>query len=77
METISALLVLCAGNSPVTGEFPSQSQRRGALMLSLICTCLNDRVNNHKSGDLRDYRPQYNVIVMSVVEPVLSICAIL
>ena len=25
METISALLVLCAGNSPVTGEFPSQS----------------------------------------------------
>ena len=25
METFSALLVLCAGNSPVTGEFPSQS----------------------------------------------------
>ena len=24
METISALLTLCAGNSPVTGEFPSQ-----------------------------------------------------
>ena len=24
METLSALLVLCAGNSPVTGEFPSQ-----------------------------------------------------
>ena len=24
METISALLVLCAGNSPVTGEFPAQ-----------------------------------------------------
>ena len=24
METISALLVVCAGNSPVTGEFPSQ-----------------------------------------------------
>ena len=24
MEKISALLVLCAGNSPVTGEFPSQ-----------------------------------------------------
>ena len=24
METISALLALCAGNSPVTGEFPSQ-----------------------------------------------------
>ena len=24
METISALLALCAGNSPITGEFPSQ-----------------------------------------------------
>ena len=24
IETFSALLALCAGNSPVTGEFPSQ-----------------------------------------------------
>ena len=24
METFSALLAICAGNSPVTGEFPSQ-----------------------------------------------------
>ena len=24
METFSALLVFCAGNSPVTGEFPAQ-----------------------------------------------------
>ena len=24
IETFSALLVLCAGNSPITGEFPSQ-----------------------------------------------------
>ena len=24
METFSALLVLCAGNSSVTGEFPAQ-----------------------------------------------------
>ena len=24
METLSALLALCAGNSPVTGEFPAQ-----------------------------------------------------
>ena len=24
METVSALLTLCAGNSPVTGEFPAQ-----------------------------------------------------
>ena len=25
METFSTFLALCAGNSPVTGEFPSQS----------------------------------------------------
>ena len=26
METFSTLLAFCAGNSPVTGEFPTQSQ---------------------------------------------------
>ena len=26
MEKFSALLAICAGNSPVTGEFPAQSQ---------------------------------------------------
>ena len=26
METFAALFVMCAGNSPVTGEFPSQRQ---------------------------------------------------
>ena len=34
METFSALPALCAGNSPVTGEFPTQ---RPVLMFSLIC----------------------------------------
>ena len=38
METFSALLAFCAGNSPVTGEFPAhKGQWRGALMFSLIC----------------------------------------
>ena len=32
METFSALLAICAGNSPVTGEFPAKGQWRGALM---------------------------------------------
>ena len=26
METFSALLAICSGTSPVTGEFPAQSQ---------------------------------------------------
>ena len=36
METFSALLANCGGNSPVTGEFPHKGQWRGAFMLSLI-----------------------------------------
>ena len=36
METVSALLALCAENSPVTGEFPHNGQLRGALMISWI-----------------------------------------
>ena len=38
METFSALLALCAGNSPVTGEFPSQrpvTRRFGVFYLRL------------------------------------------
>ena len=46
MEAVSALLALCAANSPVTGEFPSQGQWCGALMFSLICAWTNGRVHN-------------------------------
>ena len=41
MEPFSALLALCAGNSPVTGEFPHKDQWRWALMFSLICAWTN------------------------------------
>ena len=42
METFSALLALCAGNSPVTREFPSQRPvTRRSLMFSLICAWIN------------------------------------
>ena len=64
METSSALLAICAGNSPVSGEFPAQSQWRGALMFSLICIWINGWVNNSEAGDLRRYRAHYDVIVM-------------
>ena len=40
---ISALLVICAENSPLTGEFPTQSQWRGALVFSLICDWIRVR----------------------------------
>ena len=64
METFSALLAICAGNSPVPGEFPHKGQWRGALMFSLICVWINGWVNNRKAGDLRRYRAHYDVIVM-------------
>ena len=38
MKKISASLAICAGNSPVPGEFPHKGQWRGALMFSFICT---------------------------------------
>ena len=34
-------------------------------MFSLICVWINDWVNNREAGDLRRYRAQYDVIVMS------------
>ena len=61
METFSALLALCAGNSPVTGEFPSQGQWRGALMFSLICTWIYGWVNNLKAVDWKGLRVHYDV----------------
>ena len=62
METFSALLVTCAGNSPVNS--PHKSQCHGALMFSLICTRINGWVNNREPGDLSDHGTHYDVIVM-------------
>ena len=64
METFSALLAICAENSPVTGEFPYKGQWRGALMFSLICASINGWVNNGKAGDLTRHRAHYDVTVM-------------
>ena len=49
METFSALLALCAGNSPVTGEFPSQRpvMRSFDVFFDLR---LNKRLNKHSWG---------------------------
>ena len=50
METFSALLALCAGNSPVTGGFPAQ--RLVTLSFDVFFDlCLNKRwVNNPEAG---------------------------
>ena len=64
MEPLSALLALCAGNSPVPANSPHKSQWRGALMFSLICAWINEWVNNREAGDLRLHRGHYDVNVM-------------
>ena len=64
METFSALLALCAGNSPIPVNSPHEGQWPGALMFSLIYAWINDSVNNREAGDLRRQRGHYDVIVM-------------
>ena len=61
---ISALLGLCAGKSPVTGEFPWRRPVRRSMMFSLICAWINSWVNNLEVGDLRRHHAHYGVIVM-------------
>ena len=62
METVSALLALCAGNSPV--NYPHKGQWRDALMFSVICAWTNGWVNNRDAVDLRRRRTNYDVTVM-------------
>ena len=58
METFSALLAFCAGNSPVTG----------ALMFSLIRAWINYWVNNAEAGDLRRHHTHYDVTVIILLQ---------
>ena len=62
METFSAILAICAGNSPVI--FPHKDPWRGAFMFNLICARINGWVNNREIGDLRRYRAHFDVTVM-------------
>ena len=48
--------------SPV--NCPHKGQWRGALVFCLICVWINGWVNNREAGDLRPYRPQYDITVM-------------
>ena len=66
MKTFSALLAFCAGNSPVTGEFPSQ---RPVLMFSLICAWTNSWANNGDAGDLRRHCAPYDVTIVNSLAP--------
>ena len=49
METFSALLAICAGNSPVTGEFPAQRPVTRSFDV-FFDMCLNERLSNQWWG---------------------------
>ena len=62
METFSALLAFCAGNSPVTGEVPTQ--RPVTRSFDVFFDLRLNKVNYRGAGDLRRHRVHYDVIVM-------------
>ena len=64
MEIFSALLAICAGNSPVPGEFPTQRPVTRSFDVFFDLRLNNGWVNNVEAGDLRRYRAHYNVTVM-------------
>ena len=64
METFSALLAICAGNSPVTAEFPAQRPLTRSFDVFFDLCRINGWVNNREAGDLRRNRAHYDVIVM-------------
>ena len=57
METFSVWLAICAGNSPVPVEFPSQRPVTRSFPIFFIGDRVNRWVNNREAGDLRRYRP--------------------
>ena len=66
METFSALLALCAGNSPVAGEFPSQ--RPVTWNFDVFYLCPTKRLSKQSWGWwFRRHRVHCDVIVMNVV----------
>ena len=64
MKTFSALLALCAGNSPVTNEFPAQRPVTRNFDVFFDLRLNNDWVNNREADDLRSHRAHYDVILM-------------
>ena len=66
METFSALLAICAGNSPVPGEFPAQRPVTRSFDVFFDLRP-NKRLSKQSWGWLlRRYGAHYDVIVMNI-----------
>ena len=64
METFSVLLVICAENSLVTGEFHAQRPVTRSFNVFFDLHLHEFRVNNREAGDLRRYRAHCDVTVI-------------
>ena len=66
MEIFSALLAICVGNSPVTGEFPTQRPVTRSFDVFFDLR-LNKRLTKQWwAGDLKRHRTHYDVTVMTL-----------
>ena len=68
MEAFSALLAICTGNSPVTGEFPTQRPVTRSFD-DFFDLSFNTRLSKQReAGDLGSHLAHYDVIVMSCAQ---------
>ena len=65
MEAFSALLAICTGNWPVTGESPSQKPVTWSFDVFFDLRPNKGWVNNGEADDSRRHRAHYDVIIMS------------
>ena len=72
IETFSALLALCVGNSLVNS--PHNGQCHGASMFSLICAWTNGWVNDRDAGGLRCLCAHYHVTLMYLTQDMVISC---
>ena len=72
-SVFSVLLALFAGNSPVTGEFPSQRPETRSFDVFFDLHLNKWSVSNRDTGDKRRHRTHYGVTVMTwtIDDPVL------
>ena len=66
MEAFSALLAICAGNSPVTGEFSTQRPVSQSFDVFFDLRLIKRLSKQREAGDLRRHRAHYDVIVMNL-----------
>ena len=72
METFSALLSLCAGNSPVNSPQKASDAERWCVLWS--APEKNGWVNNDEAGDWRLHHAHYDVTVMVTALPLHESC---